>query len=168
MNNPYKPPTSVLLVEEKTKQYRPAVIWKLYFWLSVILALLMALLFSLEILIENNLVPEFTESDDFTLLDVFDFVLWSISLLAVYGMAWSRKKINRIFWFVFFYVFLIWTFIYGFVFPFSLEIPTYGTLTQLDDLIFELPFTFAHSYVLYRYVFTMNYIWRPQHSSGGG
>jgi len=156
MTNPYKPPASELITAEESKQHRPAVGWKIYFWLNVLGALLMLLSLSLS-LTKSDLITKL--QGDYNYLDFFDYSLWTFSLIAVYGMAWVRKKMYRVFWWVFFYVFLIWNFTYAFVFPFVLELPTYGSFTQLEDLVFEIPFALIHFYVLFRYVFTMDYLW---------
>ncbi|MEE9326083.1 MAG: hypothetical protein V3U71_02230 [Cocleimonas sp.] len=163
MTNPYKPPESKLVSQEEAQKYRPLVGWKIYLWLSILISLLMLLSIGLS----------FTESRvfldlqaDYTLLDGFDFSLWVLSLLGVYGMAWTKKVFSHRFWQILFFIFLFWVFFYSIVYPFYFGFPTYGTHPDIENLMFEVPLSFIHFYPLYRYVFSMEYLWENKSKDG--
>ncbi len=152
MINPYKPPASDLVSIEELNRYRPAIFWKFYFWLNIVL-------FPLILVIVVLMILGLMEQSTYSVLDGVDFIIWGIGLLGVYGLAWSKKIFSRKFWFIFSYGFVIWVIIYIFIFPYVLNMPTYGELSKPAELIYELPFTFAHIYALFRYVYSMDQLW---------
>jgi len=152
MNNPYKPPKSNIVSEEELNRYYPSVFWKLYFWLSIVL---FSLLFIMLGLMSLGLIEE----SAYNLFDGFDMIVWVIALFAIYGLAWSKKTFTRQFWLIFSHGFALWVLIYTFLFPYVLNMPIYGEISQPEDLIYDLSFSFANIYALFRYAYCMDYLW---------
>jgi hypothetical protein len=156
VTNPYKTPESKLVSQQEFQKYRPLVAWKIYFWLSILISLLMMLSIGLGFTDSRALL---NLEADYTLLDGLDFSLWLLSLLGVYGMAWTKKIFFHRFWLILFFVYLFWVVFYSLIYPFYFGFPTYGSNPDIDNLMFEIPLSLIHFYPLYRYVFGMNFLW---------
>ncbi|HIP80900.1 MAG TPA: hypothetical protein EYH16_00615 [Leucothrix mucor] len=153
MNNPYKPPDSMVISKEESSRYRPSFGWKFYFWFSVVMFTLNILLFVVGSIFSIDLIS-------YNLMDVVDFIVWSIATIAIFGLAWSRKLFSLKFWRVYFHIFILWFVIYSLVAPFGFNMPKYGTLPTFTDLLYETPFFFLTLLGLFSYTNRMNELWR--------
>jgi len=147
MNNIYKTPGSNLSRDDETEQ-RPGLAWKIFFWLLT--ALMLISIFAI-FYIEN-----------LNALDYFDMLIFSVSILGLYGYAFSKKIGARIIWRVVFYILITWSIFYEVFSPFILNIPQYGEAGVIDIwLLFNiiyLPLFMS----LYYYGFKSEHIWKQR------
>ena len=94
MNNIYKPPNSNLSRGHDAEQ-KPNIAWKIFFWLFAPLMLIS--IFGM-FFIEN-----------LNVLDYIDIIIFSVSLLGLYGYAFSKKIGIKKIWQVVFYSLIIWS-----------------------------------------------------------
>jgi len=69
--------------------------WKIYFWLvSVLFAVV--------------LVTEFIEPGDDTIVDAVDYATWGLSLIGVFGFAYSRVILSQRLWQIWLPIVVVW------------------------------------------------------------
>jgi len=166
MENPYQAPDSKLVIKEDLTSYQPSFIWKIYFWFSVVGAILIVAFYAVLNSGILNSDDEFKFGIDFNWFDLFDFTFWLLLLLAIYGLAWSKKTVNRTFWRIYFYLFIVWSIIFTVMFPLVFKIPNYGEISTVKELLSEIPFKLIDCYLLYRYSYSMNFLWGENKTSG--
>ena len=107
----YKAPKSELKNSGRDS-FRPNRLWKVFFWLNVVLIILLILvLFS-----EGNM----------TIFDYFDASMFLISVVGLYGYVYQRRLGNVKLWRIFCFVYPLWYFFYIVVVGFILKISQYG------------------------------------------
>ena len=152
MTNPYKPPDSKIVSTEESRRYYPPIGWKIYFWFSVVMFTLNILIFIVGSIYNLKMIT-------YNLMDVLDFIVWTIATVAIFGLAWSRKIFSLKFWRVYLLIFVLWFVIYSLIAPFGFDIPKYGTLPTMSDLFYEIPFFFLTLWGLHRYTDSMDHLW---------
>ena len=147
MNNIYKAPDSNLSRDDEAEQ-KPNIAWKIFFWLFT--PLMLITIFGI-LFIEN-----------LNALDYIDVFIFLLTLLGLYGYAFSKKIATRAVWKVVFYTFIIWSVFYEAISPFILNIPQYGVAAEIDMWlllnIIYLPLFIS----LYFYSFKSEHIWKQR------
>ena len=166
MKNPYQTPNSDLVNDGESEHYKPAFFWQLYFWVNLIGSLFIFGFYTIFSSGVIDLGEGVFFGSDFNFLDWFDFITWLPMLIAIYGMAWTKKYFNRLFWYVYISFCIIWSIIYAAIFPFYLGVETFGEVGTIYGLIYDVPITLIDLYVLYRYMFTMKYLWLKESKIG--
>ena len=160
MNNPYKPPDSKIISAEETSRYFPPIGWKFYFWFSVVMFTLNILMFIVGSIYKLELIS-------YNLMDVLDFIVWTIATVAIFGLAWSRKLSSLRFWRIYTIVFVVWFIVYGLVAPYGFNMPQYGSEPELIELFLGIPFFFLTLWGLYRYTNSMDELWNDSTTQDG-
>ncbi len=129
-----------------------SIFWKIYFWLLVCLIYLGAKV-------------TFSE-ENFTVIEVIDIIMSVIATIGLYGYVFSMRIYKQSFWFSFFWVYLVFSFVY----PFLSEIeflPNDPELSPAENkfmyfLFFGvcIPFTFPAYIGLLFYGLPSNKLWK--------
>lgn len=139
MIDPYKPPVSDVKVEEVKRK----TIWKVFFWLILILEVLS--------LIDIAFDPNKPVNDL-----LIEAVIYSAILMGLFGYAYSKRIFNKLFW--------------KFVFPIGIAYDLYDFygVAEWDwsfssiDIVFAIivfPLMYFQYLALYRYGFKSEEIW---------
>lgn len=110
---------------------RPNILWRVFFWINVILMLLVPLaIFS---------------STSIHVLDYIDlFISSPLVLFCLFSYAYSKKTLRPQIYSLCFYTYVLWVILYEVIAPFILGIPSYGEVYVLDSwvlltLVFVVP-----------------------------
>lgn len=75
-------------------------LWKIYFILILILS-----------------VPTYFLQGFYRIWEIIDFIVFLIAMMGLFGFAWRKKLISKLFWQIFFSVQLVWNFYYLYFLP---------------------------------------------------
>ena len=92
-----------------------SIFWKIYFWLLVCLIYL-------------GIKLTFSE-ENFAVIEVIDIIMSVIATIGLYGYVFSMRIHKQSFWFSFFWVYLVFSFVY----PFLSEIEFLADDPELSD-----------------------------------
>jgi hypothetical protein len=107
MENLYAPPESVI---EDKKSNKPNILWKLYFWLILVLEILD--------IISEILAPT-KPGYDF----ILDILIYPITIVGIFGFVYQKKILFKRFW-------LVWL-------PILFSYDIYGISTFIKDIFYE-------------------------------
>ena len=139
-DDPYKAPESDLTLDQVALP--KTLWWKIYFFLLLLLTLAVI---AWAVLAEPSV---------FTLVEIIDLVLSFVGIVGLFGLAFNKAIGQQVFWKYFFYVNVVSSLIYMFVFPLA-GIAFYGTVSEFNlefaiSVLLVVPLLWASYLYAYR------------------
>jgi hypothetical protein len=160
MNDIYQTPESNLETQNENP-FKPHGFWKFYFWFNVVMLCIIIIA-----IIGVMKLSDIHIFEGATLLDYIDIISSTITMIAIYGYAYSKPILFQKVWIASAVTYLSWCVFYVVIAPFIFGIEQYGEpatldLTSLISAAFYIPTCIA----IYLYAFKSGHIWNKPHNA---